>query len=358
MKDLRAVALLSGGLDSTLAVQLLKDQGVNIKAIHFYTGFCIAEKKRRLGLVKEEGQQYVNPALRASAQLEVPIEVIDISNEYFDVITKPKYGYGKNVNPCVDCRILMLRKAKEVMEKEGYHFVITGEVLGQRPMSQTRSRLRIIERESGLEGYLLRPLSAKLLPPTVPENLGWVDRKRLLGIKGRGRKTQMEMAQKYGLSYEQPAGGCCYLTDESYATRFRESLTVEGCITREDLVLFSVGRHIRLPSKTKLIVARNEGEVKFLMSLKSNYGYAYRKDGLGTFALIKGDLPREEYKLVADIVARYSHREPCSVVLNLKDKRIELLGEPIDDAIVERFKIYKRKGDEDGTQRNKARCGA
>ncbi|MFN3813286.1 MAG: hypothetical protein ACK4SM_01510 [Aquificaceae bacterium] len=354
----RAVALLSGGLDSTLAVQILKDQGVHIKALHFYTGFCITEQKRRLGLVNKKGQQHVNPALRASAQLEVPIEVVDVSKEYFDVVTKPKYGYGKNVNPCVDCRILMLRKAKEIMEGEDYQFVITGEVLGQRPMSQTRSRLRLIEKESGLEGYLLRPLSAKLLPPTVPEKLGWVDRERLLGIKGKGRKTQIDIAQKYGLSYEQPAGGCCYLTDESYAIRFRESLKVEEGITREDLILFSVGRHLRLPSKTKLIVARNEGEVKFLKSLKSNYGYAYRKDGTGTFVLIKGDLPEGEYKLVANIVARYSRRESCFTVLQLKDKKVELYGEPIDDAIVERFKIYKRKGDKDGTQQNKAGCGA
>lgn len=344
MSKVRAVALLSGGLDSSLAVRLLKDQGVEVKALYFYTGFCITEHKRRLGLKREDGQQYVNPALRAAAQLEVPIEVVDIAEEYFNIVLNPKYGYGKNVNPCVDCRALMLKKAKEIMEKEGYHFVITGEVLGQRPMSQTRERLRLIEREAGLEGYVVRPLSAKLLPETVPEKLGWISREKLLGIRGRGRNVQINLAKKYGLDYEQPAGGCCYLTDENYAARFKEALAVEGSITREDLVLFSVGRHLRLPSKVKLIVARNEGEVKFLKAFKNRYPHAYRKDGKGTFVLIKGSLPEEEYKLVADIVARYSKREPCQVVLCIGGKEIELQGEPLEDHLLESFKIYSKEG--------------
>jgi tRNA-specific 2-thiouridylase len=340
----RAVALLSGGLDSSLAVRLLKDQGVEIKALYFYTGFCITEHKRRLGLKKENGQQYVNPAIRAAAQLQIPIEVVDISQEYFNVILHPKYGYGKNVNPCVDCRILMLKKAKDIMEREGYSFVITGEVLGQRPMSQTREKLKLIEREAGLEGYVVRPLSAKLLPMTVPEKLGWIDREKLLSIKGRSRSRQMELAKKYGLEYEQPAGGCCYLTDENYAIKFKESLAVDGLITREDLVLFSVGRHLRLPSKTKLIVARNEGEAKFLMTLKHRYDYAYRKDGKGTFVLIKGDMPEEEYQLVADIVSRYSKREPCYVILSIKGEQREIWAQPIDNASLDSFKIYTKKG--------------
>ncbi|MGC8852224.1 MAG: hypothetical protein ACP5P0_01310 [Hydrogenobacter sp.] len=339
----RAVALLSGGLDSSLAVRLLKDQGVEIKALYFYTGFCITEHKRRLGLKREDGQQYVNPAIRAAAQLQVPIEIVDISQEYFDVILNPKYGYGKNVNPCVDCRILMLRKAKEIMEKEGYSFVVTGEVLGQRPMSQTKERLMLIEREAGLEGYVVRPLSAKLLPMTVPEKLGLIDREKLLGIRGRGRNRQIELAKKYGLEYEQPAGGCCYLTDENYAIKFKESLAVDGFITREDLVLFSVGRHLRLPSKAKLIVARNEGEAKFLMTFKNRYDHAYRKDGKGTFVLIKGDLPEEEHQLVADIVARYSKKEPCYVILNVKGEQREIWAQPIDDALLDSFKIYTKK---------------
>jgi tRNA U34 2-thiouridine synthase MnmA/TrmU len=345
---IRAVALLSGGLDSSLAVRLLQDQGVDIKALHFYTGFCITEHKRRLGLRREDGSQYVNPALRAAAQLKVPIEVVDISAEYFDIVLNPKHGYGKSVNPCVDCRIFMLKKAREFMESEGYHFVITGEVLGQRPMSQTFERLIFIEREAGLEGYILRPLSAKLLPITIPEGLGWVDREKLLGIRGRGRKRQIELAKTYGLSYEQPAGGCCYLTDENYAYRFREAFSFEGRITREDLVLFSVGRHFRLPSGAKLIVARNEGEVRFLKSFKKLYPHAYRKDERGTFALIKGRPPREELQLIADIIARYSKNQECEVVINLQDKGLELWGKPAEDLLIEAFKIYNRVGERHG----------
>ncbi|MEJ5338475.1 MAG: hypothetical protein WHS43_02335 [Aquificaceae bacterium] len=344
----RAVALFSGGLDSSLAVRLLQDQGIEVKALHFYTGFCITEHKRRLGLKREDGSQYVNPALRAAAQLHVPIEMVDVSQEYFDVILNPKYGYGKNVNPCVDCRIFMLRKTKEIMEKEDYHFVVTGEVLGQRPMSQTFERLMLIEKEAGLEGYILRPLSAKLLPETIPERLGWVDRERLLGISGRGRKKQIALAKKYSLEYQQPAGGCCYLTDENYAYRFREAFEMEGTITRDDLVLFSVGRHFRLPSGARLITARNEGEVRFLMGFRNRYSHAYRKDLKGTFALIKGELRDEEKKLVADIVARYSKNEPCEVVINFNSKEETLRGKPAQEEIVESLKIYNRQGAKHG----------
>ncbi|MEN3028288.1 MAG: hypothetical protein ABDH29_03515 [Aquificaceae bacterium] len=340
----RAVALFSGGLDSSLAVRLLQDQGIDVKALHFYTGFCITEHKRRLGLKKDDGSQYVNPALKAAARLQVPLEIIDISQEYFDVILKPAHGYGKHVNPCVDCRIFMLSKAREIREKEGYHFVVTGEVLGQRPMSQTFDRLMFIERQAGLEGYLLRPLSAKLLPETVPERLRWVDRDKLLDIRGRGRKKQIALAKKYGLEYEQPAGGCCYLTDESYAYRFKEAIRVEGSISREDLILFTLGRHFRLPSGVRLIIARNEGEVRFLQGFRNRYAHAYRKDQKGTFALIKGRLPEEEFKLVADLVARYSKNQPCEVVLFSEGEERMLWGEPIAQEVADSYKIYIRQG--------------
>lgn len=344
MVRIRAVALLSGGLDSSLAVRLVQEQGVEVKALHFYTGFCITEHKRRLGLTRD-GQQYVNPALKAAARLGVPLEIVDISEEYYHIVLNPKFGYGKNVNPCIDCRIFMLKKAKEIMEREGYHFVVTGEVLYQRPMSQTPQRLRLIEKESGLEGYILRPLSAKVLPPTIPEIKGWVDREKLQGIVGRSRKKQMELAKRFGIEdYEQPAGGCCYLTDENYAFRFREAFAVEGQITRDDLVLFSVGRHLRLPSGVKLIVARNEGEVNFLKGFKSRYSHAYRKDGKGTFALIKGEPPDEELQIIADIIARYSKREECDIYMRLGDRELTLRGVPVDDGLIEEFKVYHRTG--------------
>lgn len=344
MERIRAVALLSGGLDSSLAVRLVQEQGIEVRALHFYTGFCITEHKRRLGLTREDGQQYVNPALKAAAQLKVPLEIVDISEEYYDVVLNPKFGYGKNVNPCIDCRIMMLRKAKEIMEREGYHFVITGEVLYQRPMSQTPERLKLIEKEAGLEGYILRPLSAKVLPPTIPEIKGWVDREKLLGIKGRSRKVQIELAKKYGLEYEQPAGGCCYLTDENYAARFREAFAVEGMITRDDLVLFSVGRHLRLPSGVKLIVARNEGEVNFLKGFRTRYNHAYRLDGKGTFALIKGNPSEEELQTIANIIARYSKREESDIYMKVGERELVLRGYPVSDEEIEPLKIYHREG--------------
>ena len=345
MERVRAVALLSGGLDSSLAVRILQEQGVEVKALHFYTGFCITEHKRRLGLTKKDGRQYVNPALKAAAQLGVPMDIFDISEDSYNIVLNPKFGYGKNVNPCMDCRIFMLKKAKEIMEREGYHFVITGEVIYQRPMSQTPDRLKLIEKESGLEGYILRPLSAKKLPPTIPEIKGWVDRDKLYGIMGRGRKVQMELAKKFGIEeYEQPAGGCCYLTDENYAFRFREAFATEGSITRDDLVLFSVGRHIRLPSGVKMIVARNEGEVNFLKGFKNRYSHAYRRDGRGTFALIKGHPTEEELQIIADIIARYSKREECDIEMKLGDRTIVLRGKPLEDEVIEQFKVYHREG--------------
>ncbi|EDP74479.1 hypothetical protein [Hydrogenivirga sp. 128-5-R1-1] len=345
MERVRAVALLSGGLDSSLAVRILQEQGVEVKALHFYTGFCITEHKRRLGLTKKDGRQYVNPALKAAAQLGVPLDIVDISEDYYNIVLNPKFGYGKNVNPCIDCRIFMLKKAKEIMEREGYHFVITGEVLYQRPMSQTPDRLKLIEKESGLEGYILRPLSAKRLPPTIPEIKGWVDRDKLYGIMGRGRKVQMELAKRFGIEeYEQPAGGCCYLTDENYAFRFREAFATEGSITRDDLILFSVGRHIRLPSGVKMIIARNEGEVNFLKGFKNRYSHAYRRDGRGTFALIKGYPPEEELQIIADIIARYSKREECDIEMKLGDRTIVLRGKPLEDEVIEQFKVYNKEG--------------
>ncbi len=345
MEKIKALALLSGGLDSSLAVAIIKSQGVEVKALHFYTGFCITEHKRRLGLKKEDGSNYVNPALKAASNLGVPLEIVDISQEYYNIVLNPKYGYGKNVNPCIDCRAYMLKRTKEIMEREGYHFVITGEVLYQRPMSQTPQRLKLIEREAGLEGLILRPLSAKVLPETLPEKRGWVDRSKLYGIRGRSRKVQMELARRFGIEdYEQPAGGCCYLTDETYAARFKEAFATEGRIDIDDLSLFSVGRHIRLPSGAKLIVARNEGEVNFLKGFSGRYGHAYRFDGKGTFALIKGSPSKDELALVAGIISRYSKREPCKVFLKVGEMEMVMEAYPVEDSVIEPMKIYNKVG--------------
>ncbi len=262
-QTIKAVAMLSGGLDSTLAARLILDQGIVVTGLHFRTGFSYHERNRVAG----RGPVGPSDAEKAAAALGIPLEVISLGAEYRQMVLHPRYGYGSGMNPCVDCRILLLRRAKEWMEEHGYHFVITGEVVGQRPKSQMRPSLNTVERESGLRGYLLRPLSAKLLPPTVPEQLGWVDRDRLLAIGGRGRKQQIALAERYGLhDYPQPSGGCCYLIDQTYSRRLRDFLAHEGeaALTDAQAQLLAVGRHFRLPTGRKVIVGRHERENEYL----------------------------------------------------------------------------------------------
>jgi hypothetical protein len=204
----------------------------------------------------------------------------------------------------------MYKKAKEIMEKVGAHFIISGEVLNQRPMSQHLQAMKIIEKEAGVEGLVVKPLSAKLLPPTIPEIKGWIDRNKLEGISGRSRKRQIELAKELGIDeYEQPAGGCCYLTDENFARKYKESISVEGSITRDDLTLLTTGRHFRLKTKTKVIISRNEGEGNFLRGFKNRYWF-FEPIGKGAVAIVKPlndrELTEEEIEEIANLIARYS----------------------------------------------------
>jgi hypothetical protein len=312
-RTVKAIAMISGGLDSTLALALVKRQGIEVKAVNFYTGFCITETQRRKG-GRPDGTIPQNEALRAAADLEVEVEYVDISGSgYLDMLVQPRFGYGANANPCVDCRVFMMARAREIMEREGADFVFTGEVLGQRPKSQRRDTLRIIERESGLDGRLLRPLSAKLLPPTIPEKEGLVDRSRLGDISGRSRGRQMALARELGLTeWPQPAGGCCYLTDESFARKFfdvldaREASGEARRIEKDDVVLLSTGRHFRLSPRAKLVVGRTEVENAIL----ERYGAAHarlaaREPVLGPVAVVQGVPTWEERMLACSIVARY-----------------------------------------------------
>lgn len=223
----KALGLISGGLDSMLSLKIVRDVlGCEVRAINFYTGFCITETQRRIGRKRDDGSVKPNEALVAGAILDTEVELIDISDQgYLDVIANPKYGYGANANPCIDCRINMFVRARRILEEWGGDFVFTGEVLGQRPKSQRRQTLGLIEKQSGLKGRLLRPLSAKLLPPTIAEQEGLIDCEKLFAISGRSRKEQMELARQFGLEgWPQPAGGCCYLTDEAFARKFFDVL--------------------------------------------------------------------------------------------------------------------------------------
>ncbi len=312
MSARKAIAMISGGLDSTLALALVKRQGIEVKAINFYTGLCITETQRRKG-GRPDGTMPQNEALRAAADLEVDIEYIDVSDQgYLDVIVNPRYGYGANANPCVDCRIFMMTKAREIMEREGASFVFTGEVLGQRPKSQRRDTLRSVEKQSGLTGRLVRPLSARLLEPSIPEKEGILDRSLLLDINGRSRQRQIRLARELGIAeWPQPAGGCCYLTDESFSRKFfdvldaREAAGEARAIRREDLVLLSTGRHFRLSPSVKMVVGRSEVENVVLESYGEGRARLLARDLNGPMALVEGTPTWEERQLAARIVARY-----------------------------------------------------
>jgi tRNA-specific 2-thiouridylase len=235
-----AVGLISGGLDSILAAQLILEQGIEIQGVSFITPFFSSQG-----------------AERAAQAVGVPLQVLDITEPHLAMLRKPKHGYGNNMNPCIDCHILMLKEAGRVMEQWGGDFLFTGEVLGQRPMSQNKASLRLVERESGYEGLVLRPLSAQLLPETIPEREGTVDRKQLLEIKGRSRREQMELAKRYHITeYLSPAGGCL-LTDPIFSRRLGDLFRHSDPVQIRDIELLKIGRHLRLSPAVKLIVGRH-----------------------------------------------------------------------------------------------------
>lgn len=300
------IGLLSGGLDSALAVKVVQEAGAEVKCVHFFTGFCITGHHSRVG---RKDKPVANNALQVAAELGVPLELKDISADYLEIVLHPRYGYGANMNPCIDCRIFMLRKAAEYMKEVSADFVFTGEVIGQRPMSQMRPTLALIEKSSDLKGRLLRPLSAKLLEPTAPERDGLVDREKLLDIQGRSRKRQLAMAASYGLTaYSQPAGGCCFLTDEAYSRKFRDLLQAAGekAITMDDIYLLGVGRHFRVSPQVKVVIGRDEVENNFLAAYTSGR-WSVRVDGFpGPLGLVFGEPGEDELSTVASMVARYS----------------------------------------------------
>jgi tRNA U34 2-thiouridine synthase MnmA/TrmU len=238
-KTIRAVGLCSGGLDSILAALVLRDQGIDVHWVSFETPFFSADKARK-----------------ASKAVDIPLTVRTITPVYMEMMRAPETIFGKNMNPCMDCHALMFRLAGEFMDEQGYEFLFSGEVLGQRPMSQNRTSLRYVEKHSGYDGYILRPLSAKSLPETIAEKEGWVDRERLLGISGRSRKIQMQLAEQYGITdFPAPAGGCL-LTDKIFSRRLRDLFDHQDAIAENDLELLKFGRHLRLDPETKIVVGR------------------------------------------------------------------------------------------------------
>ncbi|ROR34187.1 tRNA (5-methylaminomethyl-2-thiouridylate)-methyltransferase [Inmirania thermothiophila] len=304
----KAVALISGGLDSMLAARLILDQGIHVEGINFFTGFCVEGHTHAIRK-RDRARPKRNNALWVAEQLGIRLHIIDVSEPYKEVLLNPRHGYGANLNPCLDCKVFMVRKALEWMEANGFDFVITGEVLGQRPMSQRRDTFPVVARESGAHDRLLRPLCAKLLPPTLPEREGWVDRERLLDLSGRSRKRQIELAHRYGLhDFAQPAGGCCFLTDAAYSAKLADLWRARGRrdYTLDDIMLLKVGRHIRPRPHFKLIVAREEGENRFLEGYRRRFTHLYTVSHKGPLTLLDGEASEADLELAARITARFS----------------------------------------------------
>ena len=287
----KCVALISGGLDSTLAAKLMLEQGIEVHGLYLAMSWGCCEKEK---------------AVASAQQLGIPMMILSVGDAYLDVIRRPKYGYGTGMNPCIDCRIYMFRIAKRYMEELGAGFVITGEVLGQRPMSQMRRPLSVIEAESGLEGLLLRPLSAQLLESTLPELLGVVDRDRLLRIAGRSRQEQMALAATGGMTeYSTPAGGCL-LTDEHFAKKARDLFQREARPTTKDMELLTIGRHFRIGPTTKIILGRNELE-NLLLEGHADQGYTcMRPKFAGPAALIAGEWTDEGRRVAVSLILQHT----------------------------------------------------
>lgn len=307
-KQPKAVALISGGLDSLLAARVVMDQGVHVEGINFYTGFCVEGHTHAIRK-KDRQRPKRNNALWSAEQLGIKLHIVDIIDEYKDVVINPKHGYGSNLNPCLDCKIFMVNKAREWIDANGFDFIITGEVVGQRPMSQRKDTMPVVARDSGAGDRLVRPLCARNLPPTLPETEGWLDRERLYGFNGRSRKPQMALAKQFGFEdYAQPAGGCCFLTDKQYAVKLADLWSTRG--TREydldDIMLLKVGRHLRPGANFKLIVGREEGENRFLEGYRKRFINIIPTSHTGPLVLIDGEPGIDDIELAARLTARFS----------------------------------------------------
>lgn len=304
----KAVALISGGLDSMLAAKVVMEQGIHVEGINFFTGFCVEGHTHAIRK-KDNAKPKRNNALWVAEQLGIKLHIVDIVEEYKDVVLNPKHGYGAHLNPCLDCKVFMVKQATQWIEDNGFDFIITGEVIGQRPKSQRKVTMPIIAAESGADDRLLRPLCAQNLPLTLPEREGWLDREQLFDFSGRSRKPQMALAEQLGLDdYAQPAGGCCFLTDPNYSRKLADLWQSRNDKRYEldDIMLLKIGRHIRPAPHYKLIVSREEGENNFLEGYRKQFTHLRVTSHTGPLTLIEGDPSAEDLELAARIIARYS----------------------------------------------------
>ena len=304
----KAVALISGGLDSLLAAKVILDQGIRVEGINFFTGFCVEGHTHAIRN-RDRDRPKRNNALWVAEQLGIKLHIIDIIEEYKDIVANPKHGYGANLNPCLDCKIFMVQKAREWIDRHGFDFIITGEVIGQRPKSQRKVTMPVIASESGADDLLLRPLCARRLPETRPEREGWVDRDRLFAFQGRSRKPQIALAEQFGFEdYAQPAGGCCFLTDAQYSNKLTDLWRTRGDRRYEldDIMLLKVGRHLRPRPHFKMIIGREDGENRFLEGYRKQFTHLTITSHNGPLVLIDGTAAEEDLELAAQIAARFS----------------------------------------------------
>jgi tRNA U34 2-thiouridine synthase MnmA/TrmU len=294
----KGILLYSGGLDSLLAAKLLMEQDVELTGLHFILPFYPPDFDfSELNSVK----QAMNIGLK--------LEFYKCGKEYLDMLKNPMHGYGKNINPCIDCKIFFIKKASEYMERLNADFVATGEVVGQRPMSQLKHTLKHIEKSTSLKGRLLRPLSAKILDPTIAEIEGKIDRNRLLDINGRGRKRQLELAAEYGFTdYASPAGGCLF-TDKNIASRIKDIFDHEDNIHENDIYSATIGRHFRTDNNVKIIVARNEDEGKKLEKIKSDADCMVYPEFSGPTIFVKGKMNDTDIEIITSILTKYGKPE-------------------------------------------------
>lgn len=333
----KAVALYSGGLDSTLSVLVMKRLGVEVTAVTFLTHF---------GCDVSDRSSCSKDPFSASLKFGFTVKLSHLSEKFVEIVKDPKHGRGRNMNPCIDCRILMLREAKALMEILGADFVLTGEVLGQRPMSQRKECFPLIDRESGLKGLVLRPLSAKLLGPTIPETEGLVDRTRLYDFSGRSRKPQMALAEEFGLAeYPNPAGGCL-LTDPVYSWRLRDLLSRNQNPTANDLSLLRTGRHFKTPSGSKIVIGRDERENSVLNALATEEDTLMWVEDCGSpLAVLRGETSEEGLACAASLCARYSdakHLSSVSVTVRPgghEGEVFRLAVKPAEESLLEALRV-------------------
>ena len=329
----KVVALLSGGLDSQLAVRMMQEQGFEVSAVAIKTPFCDFDCGRGCGFEIRE----------RSDDLNVNLKTVYLGDEYIEMLKNPKHGIGAGFNPCVDCRTMMFDAAKKHMEEIGAEFIISGEVLGQRPMSQHGPALRTIEKDSDLVGKIVRPLSAGLLPETIPEKEGLIKRENLGMIRGRTRRNQLEMAKKYGIENPPNAGGGCLLTEPQFGIKAKDLFSHTENPTINDIDLLKIGRHFRLDEQTKFIVGRNKDENEMIKAIALPGDILLEaKDFVGPVSILRGSNAKEHLKFASAVTLRYSdapNNEQAIVSIRDNDLVEEIVSESAEEESYIKFRM-------------------